>query len=101
MATQGDADFDRACALCCRKVSRCALMPCRLFLSISLAAAEIFEMRKLSGNQMIFAVSVMAGTYRGKQRQRKEKSSGICKKKMQIKTTKLQNTFLQTSSNDL
>lgn len=46
-------------------------MAWRLFLSRSLAAAGIFWIKKLSGNQIILAVKVMAGTwnskYKGKQ----------------------------------
>lgn len=60
-------------------------MPCRLFLSISLAAAAIFEMRKLSGNQMIFAVSVTAGTCRGQQRQRNEQRVTLCEQSREKK----------------
>lgn len=44
-------------------------MACRLFLSISLAAAGTLAMRKVSGNQMMFAVRVTAGTYRKGQTQ--------------------------------
>lgn len=55
--------FVNVCALCCRYVSLCALMACRLFLSISLAAAGTLLVRKVSGNQMMFATRVTAGTY--------------------------------------
>ena len=48
---------------CCRYVSLCALMACRLFLSSILAAACTLVLRKLSGNQRMLAVSVTAGTW--------------------------------------
>ena len=53
-------------ALCWRKASLCARMACRLFLSISLAAAGTLAMRKASGNQMMLAVRVTAGTWQGR-----------------------------------
>lgn len=53
-------------AFCCRKVSLCILMAWRLFLSRSLAAAGIFWIKKLSGNQIILAVKVIAGTWNSK-----------------------------------
>ena len=57
-------------AFCCRKVSLCILMAWRLFLSRSLAAAGIFWIKKLSGNQIILAVRVMAGTWNRKWKRR-------------------------------
>lgn len=53
-------------AFCCRKVSLCILMAWRLFLSRSLAAAGIFWIKKLSGNQIMLAVRVMAGAWNSK-----------------------------------
>jgi len=65
----GPTDFVSACALCWRYVSLCALIVWRLFLSISLAAAGTLARRKASGNQMMFAVRVIAGTCRRRQTQ--------------------------------
>lgn len=53
-------------AFCCKKVSLCILMAWRLFLSRSLAAAGIFWIKKLSGNQIMLAVRVMAGAWNSK-----------------------------------
>lgn len=53
-------------AFWCKKVSLCILMAWRLFLSRSLAAAGIFWIKKLSGNQIILAVRVMAGAWNSK-----------------------------------
>lgn len=69
-------------------------------MSISLAAAGIFVSRKLSGNQTILAVSVMAGTYRVEQTKKESMCDILWKTKVK-ETNILQNTFLQTSSNDL
>ena len=55
-------DLVSDCAFCCKKVSLCRRMFCKLFLSISLAAGGTLLMRKASGNQMMLAVRVTAGT---------------------------------------
>lgn len=67
-------DFVSVTALCCRYVSLCVLIARRLFLSIVLAAAGTLAMRNVSGNQMMFAIKVTAGTC---QEMRAQKHKGI------------------------
>lgn len=50
-------------ALCCKNVSLLVRMAWRLFLSISLAAAWTLLTKNVSGNQIMFALSVTAGTF--------------------------------------
>lgn len=70
-------DLVRDWALCCKKVSLWARMLCKLFLSISLAAGGTLLIRNASGNQMMFAVRVTAGTCR----EDFKLSNGLCSPK--------------------
>lgn len=58
--------FGNVCAFCCKNVSLLIRMVWRYFLSISLAAAGILLIRNVSGNQIMLAVSVTAGTLKRK-----------------------------------